>query len=143
MGSLNPNSRFYRSFNLGYPNQFDQEHGFTGKHLMVHGECVSEGCYAMTNRQIAEIYQFIEYALVGGQSQVEVNIFPFRMTEENLQRHSHSVHYDFWQQLMGYDFFERTHQPPNMLVANGRYNLATQELLANRQSTDNRNPFAQ
>lgn len=144
MGSLNPNSKFYRSFNLGYPNQFDKEHGFTGKHLMVHGDCVSEGCYAMTNRQIAEIYQFIEYALIGGQPQVEVGIFPFRMTEANMQRYSHSVHYDFWQQLKpGYDFFERTHQPPSVTVANGRYSLASQELLANRKTTDSRNPFAQ
>lgn len=143
MGSLNPNSKFYRSFNLGYPNQFDQAHGFTGKHLMVHGDCVSEGCYAMTDKQIAEIYQFIEYALISGQPQVEVNIFPFRMTNENLQRYSHSVHYDFWQQLKaGYDFFERTHQPPNMIVTNGRYNLASEGLLANNpQKTGN--PFAQ
>ncbi|SFC86820.1 Murein L,D-transpeptidase YafK [Pragia fontium DSM 5563 = ATCC 49100] len=141
--SLNPNSKFYRSFNIGYPNQFDQQHGFTGKHLMVHGDCVSSGCYAMTDKQIAEIYQFIDYALINGQPQVDINIFPFRMTNENLQRYSHSVHYDFWQQLKsGYDFFEKTHQPPNMIVVNGRYDLAPQGLLANNQQKTN-NPFSQ
>ncbi|MBK5145448.1 murein L,D-transpeptidase [Budviciaceae bacterium BWR-B9] len=144
MQSLNPNSKFYRSFNLGYPNQYDQEHGFTGKHLMVHGDCVSTGCYAMNNQQISEIYQFIEYALINGQPQVEVNIFPFRMTNDKLNSYSHSVHYEFWQQLKaGYDFFEKTHQPPNMIVSNGRYNLAPQGLLANNPpKTNPANPFA-
>ncbi|MDR0805605.1 MAG: murein L,D-transpeptidase [Enterobacteriaceae bacterium] len=142
MKSLNPNSKFYRSFNLGYPNQFDQEHGFTGKNLMVHGDCISEGCYAMTDQQIGEIYQFIEYALINGQPQIDVNIFPFRMTNENLQRYHHSVHYDFWRQLKaGYDFFEKTHQAPNMAVVNGRYNLAPQSMLANNQKKTS-NPFA-
>ncbi|WP_159564991.1 L,D-transpeptidase family protein [Budvicia diplopodorum] len=143
MKSLNPNSKFYRSFNIGYPNQYDQAHGYTGKHLMVHGNCVSEGCYAMTDAQIAEIYQFIEYALVNGQPEVDINIFPFRMTDANMQRYSHSVHYEFWQQLKtGYDFFEKNRLPPTMVVNNGRYDLAPQGLLAHNQSQASGNPFA-
>jgi len=34
---LNPNSRWHRSFNLGFPNSFDRSHGRTGSFLMVHG----------------------------------------------------------------------------------------------------------
>lgn len=143
MKSLNPNSKFYRSFNLGYPNQYDQAHGYTGKHLMVHGDCVSEGCYAMTDQQIAEIYQFIEYALVNGQPEVDINIFPFKMTDENMQRYSNSVHYEFWQQLKnGYDFFEKNRLPPTMIVNNGHYDLAHQGLLANSQTKASGKPFA-
>ena len=42
---------------LGYPNAFDRAHDRTGAHLMVHGDCSSRGCYAMTDEQIAEIYR--------------------------------------------------------------------------------------
>ena len=47
--ALNPNSRWYRSFNLGYPNAFDRDKGRTGSLIMVHGGCASIGCFAMTN----------------------------------------------------------------------------------------------
>ena len=53
---LNPWSRFHLSFNLGYPNQYDRFHGRTGSALMVHGDCISIGCYAMTDAYINEIY---------------------------------------------------------------------------------------
>ena len=49
---MNPNSQFYLAFNLGYPNAFDRAHDRTGAHLMVHGDCSSRGCYAMTDEQI-------------------------------------------------------------------------------------------
>lgn len=44
---LNPWSKFHLSFNLGYPNTYDRNHGRTGSALMVHGNCVSIGCYAI------------------------------------------------------------------------------------------------
>ena len=53
---MNPNSQFYLAFNLGYPNAYDKSWGRTGAHLMVHGDCSSRGCYAMTDDQISEIY---------------------------------------------------------------------------------------
>src|SRR5215470_1776413 len=46
---LNPNSSMFRSFNLGFPNAFDQANGRTGSFLMVHGGCASVGCYAVTD----------------------------------------------------------------------------------------------
>ena len=54
---LNPNSNYHRSFNLGFPNAFDRAHGRTGSLLMVHGDCRSIGCYAMTDPVIDEIWQ--------------------------------------------------------------------------------------
>ena len=48
--------------------------------LMVHGDCVSEGCYAMTDPMIEEIYVLVERALGAGQVDVPVHIFPFKMT---------------------------------------------------------------
>ena len=82
---LNPNSRHYLAFNIGFPNALDQELGRTGSFLMVHGGCTSIGCYAMTDQQIDEIYAVIEAALAHSQREVDVSIFPFRMTETALQ----------------------------------------------------------
>ena len=55
-GSLNPWSKFHLSFNLGYPNTYERLLKRTGSALMVHGDCVSIGCYAMTDEGIEEIY---------------------------------------------------------------------------------------
>ncbi len=50
-GAMNPNSSFYLSFNVGYPNNFDRQLGRSGAHIMVHGDCSSMGCFAMTTRR--------------------------------------------------------------------------------------------
>jgi len=120
---LNPVSTFHLSFNLGYPNKYDRIHQRTGRALMVHGNCVSIGCYAMTNEKIEEIYAIADAALRNGQSFFRVHIFPFRMTSENMQRHRNSKWYPFWQNLKeGYDFFDKNgNTPPNIEVENRRY----------------------
>ncbi len=53
---FNPWSSYHLSLNLGYPNTYDRAHGYTGDYLMIHGNCVSVGCYAMTDAGIEEIY---------------------------------------------------------------------------------------
>ncbi|MGV3346447.1 peptidoglycan meso-diaminopimelic acid protein amidase [Enterobacteriaceae bacterium LUAb1] len=124
ISQLKPDSRFYRAINIGFPNQYDRDQGYSGNHLMIHGACVSVGCYAMTNRQIDEIYRYVETALLNGQSDVPVNIYPFRMTEANMQRHKNSVYSPFWQELQpGYQYFATHHFPPTVAVSNGKYVL--------------------
>ncbi len=121
-GLMNPKSNYYLAFNLGYPNKFDRALGRTGSHLMVHGACSSAGCYAMEDEQIAEIYALGREAFIGGNRTFEVQIFPFRMTPENLAAHHESPHIDFWENLKeGYDYFEVAQQPPSWDVCNGRY----------------------
>ncbi len=89
---------------------------------MVHGNCVSIGCFAMTDPVIEEIYTLADAAFRNGQNFFRIHIFPFRMTEENMQKHKKSKWFNFWQNLKeGYDFFERFHIPPNVSVKNGRY----------------------
>ncbi|MBX9447109.1 peptidoglycan meso-diaminopimelic acid protein amidase [Dickeya chrysanthemi] len=119
---LKPDSHYYRAINVGFPNEYDRAHGYSGRYLMIHGECVSIGCYAMTNKYIEEIYTYVEKALRNGQQKVELAIYPFRMTEQNMKRHSRSNYYKFWSQLQpGYAYFNRTHQPPAVSVLNGQY----------------------
>ena len=120
---LNPNSRFHLSFNLGYPNRYDRAHGRTGGALMVHGDCVSIGCFAMTNPGIEEIYALADAALRNGQPFFRVHIFPFRMTGKKMEKHSGSEWFTFWKNLReGYDFFEENgNLPPNVEVEGERY----------------------
>lgn len=119
---LNPQSRWHRSFNLGFPNTFDKAHGRTGSFLMVHGGCSSAGCFAMTNAVIDEIWTLVEAALKAGQPRFQVQVLPFRMSEDNLKRYADRADADFWQQLKpASDLFEATHLPPTVHVCNGRY----------------------
>ncbi len=123
-GRLNPNSRFHLSFDLGYPNAYDRAHGRTGKYLMVHGACVSAGCYAMTDPGIEEIWKFVTTAFRKGQKRIAVHAFPFRLTARNLARHGASPWAAFWQDLkVGYDLFEATRLPPRVYVCRKRYRL--------------------
>src|SRR6201999_2392924 len=50
-GQMKPNSNYHLAFNIGYPNQYDRALGRTGSFLMVHGDCLSVGCYAMSDQQ--------------------------------------------------------------------------------------------
>lgn len=119
---LNPNSRFHLAFNLGYPNAYDKSKYRTGQHLMVHGDCKSAGCYAMTDALIEEIYALSREALRGGQRKFDVHAFPFRMTDEKLARHRKSKWYRFWHTMKkGYDYFEVHRIPPTVAVCERRY----------------------
>jgi murein L,D-transpeptidase YafK len=119
---LNPNSRMYRSFSLGFPNAYDRAHGRTGSFLMVHGGCASVGCYAVTDPVIGELWQFVTAALERGQGRIPVHVFPFRMTELNLAARRGDKWESFWADLKkGYDMFEASRVPPVVSVCNGHY----------------------
>ena len=119
---MNPNSAYYLSFNLGYPNAYDRAHGYTGSNLMVHGNCSSAGCYSMTDEQIGEIFALGREAFFGGQKTFQVQAYPFRMTALNMARHRNSPHMAFWRMLkQGYDAFEVTRQQPKVDVCEKRY----------------------
>ena len=55
-GQMNPHSNYYLAINIGFPNSFDKANSRDGSLLMIHGDCRSVGCYAMTDEQISEIY---------------------------------------------------------------------------------------
>jgi murein L,D-transpeptidase YafK len=119
---LNEKSAYFRAFNLGFPNAYDQAHGRTGSFLMVHGDCVSVGCYAMTDKGIDDIYRIVEGALRNGQRAVPVHVFPFRLTDEKLTSRAGHQWASFWMNLKeGHDLFERTKVPPTAHVCGTRY----------------------
>ena len=123
-GQLNPNSRWHRSFNTGYPNLLDRAHGRTGSYLMVHGGCSSIGCYAMTNPVITEVWDLITAAFDAGQRRIHLHAFPFRPTALNMYIHAANKWAPFWRDLKaGYDLFNATRLPPEIGVCKGRYTV--------------------
>ena len=119
---LNPSSQFHMAFNIGYPNSYDRALNRTGSAIMVHGDCVSIGCYAMTDEKIEEIYTIADAAFRGGQPFFRIHIFPFRMTKKNMEQHKRSKWIRFWKNLkQGYDIFEYEKKPPNVMVRGKKY----------------------
>ena len=119
---LNPNSNYYLAFNTGFPNKFDRAYGRTGSDLMVHGDCSSRGCYAMTDEGIAEIYAMARETFKGGNASFQLQIFPFRMTAENLAKNAKNPNMSFWKNIKaGYDRFEISKAPPTWDVCNKQY----------------------
>lgn len=121
---MNPASSYHLSFNIGYPNAYDQHHGRTGSFIMVHGNEVSIGCFAMTDPVIEEIYLVADAALKGGQKEVAVHVFPFRMTDERLEKAKDETTLAFWHELKpGYEAFEKIGAPPKVAVNKGVYHF--------------------
>ncbi len=122
--ALNPQSRWHRSFNLGFPNAFDRAHARTGSLLMIHGGCSSIGCFAMTNPIIDELWEAITGALTNGQKRIHVHVFPFRMTTENMATVAGHGSQPFWQTLKaGFDAFNATQQLPEISVCGRSYDV--------------------
>jgi murein L,D-transpeptidase YafK len=121
-GQMNPQSAYYLSFNTGYPNAFDRSLGRTGSELMVHGDCSSRGCYAMTDEQIAEIYSLGRESFFGGQKSFQFQAYPFRMTPINMAKHRNNPNMPFWKMIKeGYDHFEVTRQEPKVDFCEKKY----------------------
>ncbi len=121
-GQMNPHSLYHLAFNIGFPNAYDQANGHSGSALMIYGNCKSAGCYAMTDAYIEEIYILAREAFNAGQTKFHVQAFPFRMTAENMRRHSDSPWRSFWASLKdGYDSFEATGKPPVVKVCSKQY----------------------
>ena len=121
-GQMNPNSNDYLSFNIGFPNAYDRANERTGAFLMVHGDCSSAGCYAMTDQQMGEIYALGRESFFGGQKSFQVQAYPFRMTALNLAKHRNNPAMPFWRMIKeGSDHFEVTGQEPKVDVCEKRY----------------------
>jgi murein L,D-transpeptidase YafK len=118
---MNPNSNYYLAINTGFPNSFDKANDRDGSFLMIHGDCWSSGCYAMSDEQIAEIFAMARDSLAG-RPFFQVQAYPFRLTPANLARHRTNPNMPFWVMIKeGNDHFEATHLEPKVEVCDRRY----------------------
>lgn len=129
---FNPRSEFHLSLHIDYPNRRDRAAGLEGVRLggdiFIHGGCSSEGCVAITDDGIRELYWLSVEARSAGQRRIPVHIFPARMDDrdyEILQR-AFATRPDltsFWASLKpGFDFFEQHRRLPNIdFDADGSY----------------------
>lgn len=96
---MNPRSNYHLGMNIGYPNQRDLALGRTGSAIMIHGDQVSVGCLAMGDDAIERLYLLVDAALAGGEREVPVHIFPFRMTPEACAAHAGPAWHPTWDEL--------------------------------------------
>jgi murein L,D-transpeptidase YafK len=121
-GLMNPNSNYYLAINTGFPNAYDKANNRRGAYLMIHGDCSSRGCFAMTDEQIGEIYSLGREAFLGGQKEFQIQAYPFHMTPANMARHRNNPSFAFWKMIKeGYDHFEVSHQEPKIDVCDHHY----------------------
>ncbi len=121
-GLMNPNSNYYLAINIGFPNAYDKANNYSGAFLMIHGDCSSRGCYAMTDEQIGEIYSLARESFLGGEKEFQIQAYPFRLTPANLARHRTNPNLPFWKMLKeGNDHFEVTHLEPKVDVCDRHY----------------------
>jgi murein L,D-transpeptidase YafK len=132
INEFNPNSAYYLSLGLNYPNASDRilsDSLNPGGDIYIHGSCVTVGCIPVTDKQIDEIYILAAYARNNGQDYIPVHIYPIRYNNKrsaaylaNLEK-SDSQLKSFADQLESvYDHFEITHQLPVIMTSsNGDY----------------------
>ena len=127
---FNPRSGFHLSLHINYPNASDQVLGSDnlGGDIFIHGGCKTEGCMAVTDENIKEIYWIAVEARDNGQTRIPVHIFPTRLNDNNMAQlvnvfanEPHLVR--FWSNLKpGYDYFNEHKKLPDVTVnARGRY----------------------
>ena len=121
-GQMNPNSSYYLSFDVGYPNAVDRAKGGTGNYIMVHGTCSSAGCFAMTDASMSEIYAIAREAFNGGQRAFQFQAYPFRMTAANIAKFRNDPNAPFWKNLKeGSDYFEALKEEPRVAACGTKY----------------------
>ena len=139
---FNPESRFYLSLGINYPNESDKilsDKDTPGGAIYIHGSCATIGCLPITDNKIKELYVLGVEAKNNGQNHIPVHIFPTPLNDENMQKLSEDYDEDFLSKIRSphtteeikafwlnlkefYDWFETTKTLPGYSVdSDGRY----------------------
>lgn len=114
INDFNPNSNFYLSLGINYPNKSDEilsPHKDKGNAIYIHGSCVTIGCLPVTNDIIKGIYIYAVVSKSNSQDKIPVYIFPCRLDSLNFEKLKNKYKtdltlLDFWKNLKeGYDKF--------------------------------------
>lgn len=132
---FNPNSQYHLSMRVDYPNDHDRAMSKgqnLGGDIFIHGGCRSDGCIAITDQAIRELYWVAVSARGMGQEHIPVHIFPARFENQKRMakiRQSREVApavMESWKTLRpGYDYFLKKQQlPPIVVDDDGDYRIA-------------------
>lgn len=83
INNFNPQSNFYLSLGLNYPNASDKilsNKTSPGGAIYIHGNCVTIGCIPITDEKIKELYVLAVEARNNGQEKIPVHVFPAKLT---------------------------------------------------------------
>ncbi len=134
INEFNPNSNYYLSLGLNYPNASDKVLSDSlkpGGEIYIHGSCVTVGCIPITDQQIDELYVLAAYAREQGQHYIPVHIFPCRYDVPKSVAYLNDLTKDdpklkdFTDQLKdAYTYFEKTKRLPIVMITDdGRYHV--------------------
>ncbi|TXH23491.1 MAG: hypothetical protein E6Q95_00070 [Chitinophagaceae bacterium] len=131
---FNPNSAYYLSLGLNYPNASDKilsDPVKPGGDIYIHGSCATVGCIPIMDDQISELYVLCAYAKSAGLDFIPVHIFPahfnvqrsYEYLNKIIDADSTQTMRKFNEQLeQAYDYFEKYKQIPIIFTKdNGDY----------------------
>ncbi len=128
---FNPNSNFYLSLKIDYPNLSDIKfckYNKCGGDIFIHGNCITTGCFPIGDDAIKELYILAIEATSQGQHRIPVHIFPSKLSDKNLEDivRIQPQHEFFWKTLQPiYQYFENIKKVPQVKVSNkGYYEIA-------------------
>lgn len=124
----NPSSSYHLAFQVSYPNQSDRILGdkrTPGSEIMIHGNCVSIGCLAMSDERIQEIWLAVT-AVRDRRGKIDVHLFPTRDMAGLIATTEQKQHIPFWQNIKeGFDYFQQKKIVPRVTVdKEGRYRFS-------------------
>lgn len=128
INEFNPNSNYYLSLGINYPNPSDRVLSNPlkpGGDIYIHGSCVTVGCIPVNDSQVEDLYILAAHAKSQGQDFIPVHIFPIRYSNKKSQEYlqgltkDNAALKDFSEKLeQVYDHFEVTKQLPVILTNN-------------------------
>lgn len=134
INEFNPNSNYYLSLGLNYPNASDKVLSDSlrpGGEIYIHGSCVTVGCIPITDQQIDELYVLSTVARDQGQDFIPVHIFPCRFDTpksveylNNLTKDDPSLKSFAGKMEQAFTYFQRTKLlPVVMITEDGNYHI--------------------
>lgn len=129
---FNPNSSYYLSLGLNYPNASDRilsDQIKPGGDIYIHGGCATVGCIPIKDEQIAELYVLASGAKSAGQDFIPVHVFPIRYDVQKSYEYLGRLTKDdaalkaFGNKMeQAFEYFEKHKQLPIAMVRdNGEY----------------------
>jgi murein L,D-transpeptidase YafK len=141
--SFNPWSRYHSALVLDYPNRADRIQAGAhdpGNSILIHGKCVSIGCVALEDDDVAELFLAAHDAYRRGRRPIAVQIFPARLDAQGMARlrREHATRpalLEFWSRLQpAFEQLEREGTLTRIRIdRRGRYLLLPRATIADER----------